>query len=280
MMRGPLGMAVAVRRADRDISVRVRPQALPGGFPWRLPVLRGLAALADSLVLGTNALLYSAEVLAGDLDGRPAAVGAGDGGMGWMLGLSGAVGIGVFVLFPTVAAGWLRRALHSVAAAEVLEGVLRLALLLGYILAITAVGEIRRVLEYHGAEHKALAAMEAGLPMVPQVVARDCSRFHPRCGTSFLLFVVLVAGFGYALLGWQSLAVRLLLRLALLPLVAGLGYEVLRASARGRGWLAGVVTQPGLWLQHLTTREPDAAQVEVAIAALRAAMTMDPARPM
>ena len=198
--------------------------------------------------------------------------------MNWTLVLSGALGIGVFVVLPTVAAGWLRRALHSTAGAEVLEGVLRLGLLLGYIVAITAVGEIRRVLEYHGAEHKALAAMEAGIPLEPELVAARCSRFHPRCGTSFLLFVVLVAGFGYGLLGWQALWVRILLRLALLPLIAGLGYEVLRASARGRGWLAGVVTQPGLWLQHLTTREPDPGQVEVAIAALRAATTMDPAR--
>ena len=278
MMRGPVGMAVAVRRADRDISVRLRLQSAPGRFPWNVPVLRGLAALADSLVLGTQALLYSAELMAADLDGSQGGAPPPDGGMTWTLALSGALGIGVFVVLPTVVAGWLRRVVHSTGAAEVLEGALRLALLLGYILAITAVGEIRRVLEYHGAEHKALAAMEAGLPLDAALVNARCSRFHPRCGTSFLLFVVLVAGFGYGLLGWQALWVRILLRLALLPLVAGLGYEVLRASARGRGRLAGIVTRPGLWLQHLTTREPDAGQVEVAIAALRAAMTMDPTR--
>ena len=274
MMRGPLGMAVAVRRVGQEISVHLRPQALPARFPWNLPVLRGLAALADSVVLGTNALLYSAEVMAGDLEGRPPASGTTEGGLNWTLALSAAVGIGVFVVLPTVAAGWLRRAVHSTAGAEVLEGVLRLGLLLGYILAITAVAEIRRVLQYHGAEHKALAAMEAGLPLEPALVNARCSRFHPRCGTSFLLFVVLVAGFGYALLGWQALWVRILLRLALLPLIAGLGYEVLRASARGGTRLAAAVTQPGLWLQHLTTREPDAAQVEVAIAALQAAVSM------
>lgn len=275
MMRGPAGMAVAVRRMARDISVDVRARPVPGRFPWTLPVLRGLAALADSLVLGTSALLYSAEVAAADLTGSSAeAQPRDDAGLSWTLALSGAVGIGVFVVLPTVVAGWLRTALHSTAAAEVLEGVLRLVLLLGYILAIAAVRDVRRVLEYHGAEHKALAALESGLPLDAERVAARCSRFHPRCGTSFLLFAVLLAGFGYGLLGWQALWLRILLRLALLPLVAGLGYEVLRASARGRGRLAGIVTRPGLWLQHLTTREPDPSQVEVAIAALRAAMEM------
>ena len=280
MMRGPAGMAVAVRLPDGRIRMETveRPLLAAGSVWWRLPILRGLVTLGDSLTLGARALLFSAELAAAGPDAEMAGAGGSNEstalpGLGWTLVPSFAVAVVVFVLLPAVVAGRLRALLPSTVATGLVEGLIRLVLLLGYIGAISLVGDIRRVLEFHGAEHKAIAALEAGLPLSP-ASASLCSRFHPRCGTSFLLFVVLLAGFAFSLLGWQALWLRVLLRVALLPLVAGAGYELLRLSARVTGRLGAWVVAPGLWLQRLTTREPDASQLEVALAALRQAMVM------
>ncbi len=278
MMRGPAGMAVAVRLPDGRIRLDTLARPLPGTRSrcWRLPVLRGLAALADSMALGTRALLFSAEVAAGDGTTDPSptvSVASAGSGMGWTLVPSLAVAIGLFVVLPAMAAGRLRSMLPSAFAAGLVEGLIRLVLLLGYVAAMGMVRDMRRVLEFHGAEHKAIAALEAGLPLMPGSAASQ-SRFHPRCGTSFLLFVVLLAGFGFSLLGWEALWLRVVLRLALLPLLAGVGYEVLRATARAVGGWASWLCAPGLWLQRLTTREPHPGQLEVALAALEQAMAM------
>ncbi len=279
MMRGPAGMAVAVRLPDGDIRTETLPRPMPDALSrwWRLPVLRGLATLGDSLALGTRALLYSAELAAAGPQTDGAEVGASvektGAGLAWTLAPSILVAVTVFVILPSVIAGRLRPLLPSPLAAGLIEGLIRLALLLAYISAIGLMGDVRRILQFHGAEHKAIAALEAGLPLSPEAAAA-CSRFHPRCGTSFLLFVVLLAGFAFALLGWQTLWLRVVLRIVLLPLVAGIGYEVLRASARGARGRGAWIVAPGLWLQRLTTREPDPTQVEVALAALRKAMAM------
>ena len=286
MMRGPAGMAVAVRLPGGQIHTDAVPRQMPDALSpwWRLPILRGLATLGDSLALGTRALLYSAElaVTGAHNDGRDAAIGETSGsGLAWTLAPSLLVAVAVFVVLPSAIAGRLRPFLPSAVAAGLIEGLIRLVLLLAYTGAIALMGDVRRILEFHGAEHKAIAALEAGLPLSPEAAA-SCSRFHPRCGTSFLLFVVLLAGFVFALLGWQALWLRVLLRLVLLPLVAGVGYEVLRASARGAGGRATWIVAPGLWLQRLTTREPDRTQLEVALAALREAMAMagEPSSPV
>ena len=285
MMRGPAGMAVAVRRGTGGIDVLSVPRPLAGpGSPWRWPFLRGWAALADSLILGAHALMLSAALLAADDDSGhpPAAVNPSGDASGAVpkLGTGGAVslvvsacfGIGLFILLPAVVAGRLRPVLSSAVVGGLVEGLLRLVLLLGYVAGIAWIPDVRRVLQYHGAEHKAIAALESGLPLeVDTATAR--SRFHPRCGTSFLLYVVLLAGFAFALagavLGWQGWWPRLILRLALVPVLACLGYEILRLTARAEGTWAAFLVEPGLWLQRLTTHEPDAAQVEVALLALR-----------
>ncbi len=273
MMRCPSGMTVAVRRRSGEITVEraLRPQ--PGGGIWAWPLVRGLGTLADSLVLGTRALLRSAELAEADLGDRGSNPPEREGALVWTMLPSLLLAVGLFVVLPTALAGIWRRGLGSAVAAQFLEGAVRLLLLLGYVAGISAVGQVRRVLEYHGAEHKAIATLEAGLPLEVEA-ARGRSRFHPRCGTSFLLFVVLLAGFAFPLLGWQALWLRVLLRIILLPVVAALGYEVLRLSARGRAAAMRALVAPGLWLQHLTTREPDGAQLEVALAALRAALEL------
>lgn len=272
MIRGPGGMAVAVRGPEGAMVVDAVGQP-PAARGWlsHVPVARGCAALLDGLVLGTRALLFSAAVAAG----KEGATARDEGGLGWSLLGSLLFAVGLLLVVPAALAGLLRPRLPSPELADVAEGVIRLGLLCGYLALLARLPEVRRMLEFHGAEHKVISALEAGLPLEPAAAA-GCSRFHPRCGTSFLLFVVLLAGLGYSLLGWQSLALRLLLRLALLPVLAGLGYELLAASAGPRSAVAAAVAAPGLWLQRWTTREPDAAQIEVALAALRRALALAP----
>ncbi|MBE3589770.1 MAG: DUF1385 domain-containing protein [Firmicutes bacterium] len=268
MMRGPRCMAVAVRRPDGGIALEQRDLGeWLRRWPWaRLPLVRGLVTLAESLALGFGALMFSAGAASEEEDPLT------PGQMRWTVVAATAAGLGLFVVLPTWLIGLLRHAVPSSLGLNLIEGAVRLGILWAYLYAISRTAEIQRVLQYHGAEHKAIAAFEAGLPLTVENAARQ-SRFHPRCGTSYLLFVALVAVALFALLGWPSLLWRILSRLVLLPVVAGLAYELLRLSARHetRLW-ARWVAAPGLWMQRLTTREPDAAQLEVAIAALAAVL--------
>lgn len=272
MMRGPERLAVAVRRPDR--SVTVRDEAMP---PWtrrsplfRLPVIRGAVTLCEALVTGVRALIFSTNEAAESEDEK-----LSEGETTLSLLVAVVVAVLLFVLLPTWA---LRFAEHRIASAfllNLLEGGVRLALLVGYIAAISRVPDIRRVLEYHGAEHKVLHTWEAGEDLTVDN-ARRHSTLHPRCGTSFLMFLAVVGVIVFAFTGWPSLWERLAVRLAFFPLVAGIAYEAIRFSGRAarRGcplWLSPLIW-PGLQFQRLTTREPDDAQLEVAIVALRAAM--------
>lgn len=268
MMRGPGRMATALRRADGQITVFSQPFADWGAKrPYlRWPLVRGVVALAEALILGVSSLVMSAQVAAGDEGQRIES---------WQwagtLALSLVLAVGLFALLPTWAVGPLERAGASAAVLNLGEGSLRVLFLLGYVAAVARLQEIRRVLEYHGAEHKVIWAHEAGEPLTVER-ARPYSRLHPRCGTAFLLVAVLASIFCFALLGWPGLLWRLLSRLALLPVVAGVAYEAIRFSARSRGRLARLLAWPGMWLQGFTTREPDDGQIEVAICALQAVL--------
>ncbi len=267
-------MAVAVRLPDGRIEVQekaVRPWA--DRWPiFRFPVLRGVAAVGESLTFGLAALSFSAE---------RAAAGEGEelsrGQITVALVVAVALAVGLFVLLPTWAVRWVERFTADAVVLNLVEGCVRLAILLGYLAGVAALPEIRRVLQYHGAEHKAINAYEAGLPLTV-AGARPCSTRHSRCGTSFLLLVAVVSTLVFAFTGWHDLGTRLAIRLALVPLIAGLAYELIRAAGRRPGgcplWLAPLV-EPGLWLQGLTTREPDEDQLEVALAALQAALRLD-----
>lgn len=271
MMRGPRSMAVAVRRPDGGIALDQKDLGQwARRWPWaRLPVVRGLVTLAESLSLGFGALMFSASAASQEDEQLTPAQ------MRWTVAVATIAGLGVFVVLPTWLIGLLRHAVHSSLQLNLIEGLLRLAILWAYLYGISRTAEIQRVLQYHGAEHKAIAAFEAGLPLTVAHAARQ-SRFHPRCGTSYLLFVALVAVALFALMGWPSLLWRVASRLVLLPLVAGLAYELLRFSARyeTRLW-ARCIVAPGLWMQRLTTREPDERQLEVAIAALTAVVNRE-----
>ncbi len=267
MMRGPGRIAVALRRPDGRIEVITQKFAgWAQGRPWlRWPVIRGAVALGEALVLGVSTLLLSAQEAAGTQGQK-----MGKAEIAGTLALSVALAVGLFVLLPTWMVVPLERAGARVWLLNLVEGLVRVLILLGYVAAISRISEIRRVLEYHGAEHKVIWTYESGGPLTVER-ARLHSRLHPRCGTAFLLVAAVVSILCFAFLGWPGLLWRMTSRLALLPLVAGVAYEGLRFSARP-GLLSRLVAGPGLWLQGFTTREPDDGQIEVAVAALEAVL--------
>jgi len=267
MMRGRACYAVAVRAPDRTIQVHTEPLGtLYRSRFTRIPFLRGLFVLWDALVLGIRALTYSANVQAeaeGErLEGAPLVL---------TMGGSLLLGVAIFFLLPAGAAHLAGSLLLWPAwATNLFEGGLRLVLLLAYVGLIGLMPEIRRVYGYHGAEHKTINAFEAGAPLEPAQVAGH-SREHLRCGTAFLLTLVILSVLLFSALGPMPLGLRMITRLLLIPVLASLAYEYIRLSARLHNirWLRPLFA-PNLWLQSLTTREPDEGMLEVAIAAFEA----------
>jgi len=267
LMRAPAGLAIAVRRSDQTISVTKRQTASPVSRSrfFKLPILRGAVALVDTLVIGLDALMYSAQE-SGDEDLK---LSKGTLGLTVLAGI--ALAVGLFFLLPTVLVRLLGYSGWHPVTANLVEGGFRLVIFVSYISAISAWSELRRFYQYHGAEHKAIACYEAGEELTVANVKKH-SALHLRCGTSFLLIVMVLSILFFSLFGWPNLVARIVLRILFLPLVAGLAYEVIKLSARSTNRLWRMVMLPGLLLQRLTTREPDDAQLEVAIAALKAAI--------
>jgi len=272
MMRSPRWTSTAVRAPDGVIAVftEARPSPLVRRRWLRLPVLRGVIALYDTLTIGVRSLLWSVGVAAGA--DRPLT--AGQVGAAVAGGL--VVAVGLFFVLPAALVRLVDRFLGNVYALNLAEGALRVATLVGYLAAIGRSAEMARVFAYHGAEHKAVNAYEHDAPLEPGAV-QTFSRFHLRCGTSFVLMVMLVAVIVFSFLGRPPLLWRIAFRVAAIPLVAGISYEVIRAGGRHR-WLRPVMLL-GLWLQRLTTREPDDRQVEVATRALREVVEREGASP-
>jgi uncharacterized protein YqhQ len=288
MMRGARTMAVAVRDPQGRIVIQSGPlnARIYAGPVSRVPLLRGLIMLYDALGLGMRALLWSASIAAGEpAAGQPAAsqpaeaATAGEtqpnelfnGPLGWgTVAFAVVAGSGLFLLLPAAIAGWIDGLLsiRDPLLSNLIEGIVRLAILVAYIAAIGQLPDVRRLFGYHGAEHKTINAYEAGAPLDPAAV-RAFPIEHPRCGTAFLLTVALLSVVLFSPLPRDPLWLRFLTRLALIPVVAGVGYEILRFTARhARNRLVRILIAPNLALQRLTTREPDDTMLEVAIAAL------------
>ncbi len=268
LMRGRNVSAVAVRRPDTgEIVVHEEPvSGIYRGFISRTPFLRGLPLLWDSLGLGMKALFYSAEIV-GQAEDPDFTLDAGTeavtGGLAMLFGLA------LFMLLPTWLAGLSVPDADHALLFNLIEGLIRLLLLLGYLIFIGRMEDVRRVFAYHGAEHKTVNAHEAGAPLTVDGV-RPFSRQHARCGTAFLLIVVVISILVFAPLGKPSLLWRVVSRLVLVPVIAGIAYEWLRFSARyAEHPLMKALIAPNLALQNLTTREPDDAMLEVAITALK-----------
>jgi uncharacterized protein YqhQ len=270
MMRGPRNWAVAVRKPDGEIAHvwRTIDPLMARHWALRLPVVRGVIALGESLTIGFRALSVSANYAAqeeAEGDGEPAEIGR------WAMFFSFAIAIGfVLMLFkvgpalltdllPISSGGWF----------VIVEGLIRMSIFIAYLSILSLLPPLRRVFQYHAAEHKAINAFEAGDPLEPEVVQRH-SLIHPRCGTAFLLWVMVIGIFVFAVFGrlpWYWLIVS---RIALLPLIAGIAYELIRFAGKHAGnRILMTLLAPGLWRQRLTTREPTLDQLEVSIRALR-----------
>lgn len=266
MMRGKTHVAVAVRQTDGEISVDVRPvNSISDRYPiLKKPFLRGVVSLVESLVMGMKALAYSAQV-SGDEDEK-----LDSKEMALTIAVSAGLAILLFIVIPTWSMRFLTGITQDHMALNLAEGVLRMAIFLAYIAAISSMNDIQRVFQYHGAEHKTIYTYEAGLPLKVENV-RPFSTLHPRCGTNFLMIVMLISMFIFTFLGWPSLWERIASRIILMPVIAGVSYELIRyAGAHTDNPLVRIAITPGLLLQKLTTRQPDDSQIEVAIASLKA----------
>jgi uncharacterized protein YqhQ len=280
MMKGPLLYSVAVRKANGEIRVRDFPLAESPARKRiaRIPLARGVATMAVMLAIGYRALQYSADEAMEDAEGaeRPGGGSQAADSSGGALAMAGAMGlalllaVGLFFLLPLYATHLLAGVFPGLSgslAFNLADGAIRVAVFVLYIAGITQMQDIRRIFQYHGAEHKVINAYEGRAPLSPESV-EAYPRLHPRCGTSFLLFVMVISILVFSLIPRESsLAAKALLRIPLIPVIAGISYEVLRLSARRMDSpLFRVLVAPGLWLQRLTTREPDRSQIEVAIA--------------
>ena len=267
MMRGPKLVATAVRDPSGRIIVKTEPMhSISDRYPiLKKPMLRGVVSLGEALVLGIKTLSYSAQ-MAGDEEEQ-----LSNKELVGTIAFALAMAIVLFVIIPTGAARFFHGITEDPVFLNLMEGVLRLAIFLAYIYGISLMKDIRRVFQYHGAEHKTIHAYEAGGPLTVENV-QSFSTLHPRCGTAFLLIVMVVSIFVFAFLGWPDLWLRILSRVILLPVVAGISYEIIRFAGRTTNPMVHLAILPGLWLQKITTNQPADDMVEVAIQSLEAVL--------
>lgn len=280
MMRGPQQICCAVRKPDGSIETKLEPTPHHGVWS-RIPLVRGAVSMVESLVMGYRYMMYSAQVSMGEDYDPQQEESAFEKWVGDHLGkkaedmllvaaavVGGLFAILLFTVLPTVLVGGLD---HLIPLGRwpkvILEAVLKVGIFLSYMMAISHMKGIHRVFEYHGAEHKTIACYEAGDPLTVENV-RKYTRFHPRCGTSFLILVVIVSVFLYSVLPWGSMGLRVLFKLLLLPVVMGISYELLKWCGRSDNWATRIIRAPGLLVQRLTVFEPDDSMIEVAIAAV------------
>ena len=281
MMKGSSSMATSIRLPDGSITTDLQEIKKPGKIS-KIPLLRGIYALGSSMVIGTKTLMYSADVLekAGvDVEKDKFDLWIekrfGDKANTFIIYLSVVIAVffsvGVFIILPTV----LTTAMHAVTSNPLLlnifEGFLRITLFVIYIAAISRLKDIRRIFQYHGAEHKSIHCYENGLDLTVEN-CRPFPTLHPRCGTSFMMFVMVISLLLYSFLGWPSWIIRVASRLLFIPLIAGLSYELLKFAGKSTSGFIKFVSLPGLWLQKMTTVEPDDDQLEVAIVSLKSVL--------
>ena len=281
MMRSPHSYCVAVRKASGEIVTDERPlPRVSEKYPiFKLPILRGLGTLGQAMWLGIKALQFSTNVLLQQQDDKPDAKPAevSGWGMGITLGFSLLFFLFMYKFVPLAIATQLGNvfpAMHGRLAINLMDGVLRLAIFLSFLMLLSRMKDIRRTFEYHGAEHKVVFNFESGQPVTVEN-AQKFVTFHPRCGTSFLIVVMLIALLVYSVLPFDGFLAKLAARIALLPLIAGVSYELIRFAAKYRQGLMATLTTPGLWLQRVTTKPPSDDQTAIAIHALQGAMELE-----
>jgi len=281
MMKGVEDVAIAVRKPDGEIVVSREKLKGKRKVISKIPILRGMYAFVDSMVLGVRALMYSAEFIEEEeekeKEKKPSKFDElVEKNIVWIsVVISVLFSVGLFILLPTVIVGAFRNFISSNLMLNGVEGIVRIMIFLGYLLAISNMKDIKRVFEYHGAEHKAIFCYEYGEELTAENV-RKHGRLHPRCGTSFLFIVMIVSILLFSLFTWSNIFIRLVIRILLIPVVAGISYEIIKWAGKSRSKLSCIISTPGMWLQKITTREPDDKQIEVAVEALKNVLTADP----
>jgi uncharacterized protein YqhQ len=276
MMRSPSNWALAVRKPDGEIAEVIRPIRSPMARHrfFRLPVIRGIVALGESLAIGFRALAISANYAAQE-EGEDGEVSTELSRSAMIFAFAIAIGFAVmlFKVTPALLTSWLP--IETTGVFVVVEGLIRVTIFILYLSLISLLPDLRRVFQYHGAEHKAINALEAGAELTPERVQRF-SLIHPRCGTAFLLWVMVIAIFVFAFVGQPVWYWLIASRILLLPVIAGIAYELIRfAGKRSDNRLLMTLLAPGLWLQRLTTREPTLDQIEVSIRALKEVLRLE-----
>lgn len=280
MMRGSNGIATAVRTPQGEIVVEKKgytSYTKKNKF-FGLPIIRGFISLIESLVIGVQTLNYSASFF--EEEDEPSKLDkliqkifkekSNDVIMGISLIISLVISIGLFFILPTLVANVFSKIGIGNMGMNIVEGIIRVLIFLLYVYLIGKMEDIKRVYQYHGAEHKTIFCYENNVELTPENAAKF-GRLHPRCGTNFLFLVMIVSIIMFSLTGWDSIGERIMYRIVLLPLISGLSYEIIKWMGKSKGSLAKIFAYPGLKLQNLTTREPDLSQLEVAIKALKVA---------
>ena len=285
MMRGPFVTSMATRMPDGSIDVETWPTNKGGKVHWtrKVPFLRGIFNMVDSLVVGYGCLMKSAEK-AGVEEEEPSKFDRwleqklGDNMMKVLGGFAVVLGVALaavlFIFIPTGLSSLLRPVVGTGIVLSLIEGLIKVFILVGYMALCSRMKEIRRVFEYHGAEHKSIACYEAMEPLTVENIRPQC-RFHRRCGTSFLFLVILISIIIGSFISWKNALLRAAIKLLLIPVVVGIAYELIKLAGRCDNVLTRVISAPGLWLQRITTCEPDDGQIECAVAALKAVIPED-----
>ena len=299
MMRGPEKDAIVVRKSDGTLDLDVRPRKLPPKRSvWNWPLLRGVRTFFDSQVVGVKALMHSADLAPEEMQEEASKFDQwlekklGNEKfqkfiIGFAVFLGMAMSIGLFILLPVIVAGFFDRWITNLLLLNLLEGVIRIVIFVGYMILVSRMGEMKRVFAYHGAEHKTIRCYEAGLPLTVENV-RKMSRLHPRCGTSFLLVVVIISTLVFSVASSALLAmipalaamqgtflyrlIMVVFKLLLLPVVVAITYEINRWAGRHDNGFTRAISAPGMWMQNFTTNEPDDSMMEVGIEAVKAVL--------
>ena len=291
MMRSGERQSLSVRVPDGSIKTEsTTVTSLRKKYKFcNIPLIRGCVSFVEQLIGSTKTLTRSAEMQGVDLDEPETkfekwlADKLGDKLMGVVVGIGGVLGVvlglGLFIMLPTFAAkgiDWLSGGFIGKYAVlrSLVEGIVRMAIFVGYVWVMTFIPDIRRTYEYHGAEHKSVACFEAGLDLTPEN-AKTCTRFHPRCGTSFIFVMLIISIIANSFLTWDNVWIRFASKLLVLPLIVGLGFEFIMYAGKHDNLFTKIVSAPGLWMQRITTKEPDENQLEVALTALKNAIPVE-----
>lgn len=279
MMRNGNKYAVAVRTPDKSIAVDVKNTKDINDMWHKIPIIRGMVSFIDSLVIGLSTLMYSASFFEDEEDAVDKSKLSEEelkklekkekAEMGGTLVLSFVLALGIFFALPYFISLGLNKYIESQALIALIEGLIRIGIFIGYIVVISHMEDIKRTFMYHGAEHKCINCVEAGKPLTVENV-RNSTRFHKRCGTSFIFIVFIISVFVFMFITFDNTWLKLIARLLLIPVIAGISYEFIRLAGRHENGFVNIFSKPGLWLQRLTVMEPDDDMIEVGIASVEA----------